>query len=351
METRYDRATHSFLILDGNGNELGDSIKYRFLDNHKGNNFEEENLDDFSFTVCFKERLKESEDFSLIENKDTNDQNKRIGWVIPLSLLISEDDNIMNDPHLSCYVFHAYQYLLKSDDYAEVYDDQSFNEKINEESNIYKCLLITNNHHLANTDIKRLELPLARYGYYFHDNHHYNEKRKKVEKNKIKLSLAFNVIDNTGSYIDPYFDQLLEKHLTVQEPIIRFLYLYQVIEVLMNKVLIKNLEDLIAELKGPTGSIREVSDVLKKQTEIERWKKIETGSAISPNDYEELGSLCNRFVNRTQDPFKHPNSIYKVRNHITHRFRIAAQNQNDINDINNLFEMYLYDLLIKYKEV
>ena len=139
--------------------------------------------------------------------------------------------------------------------------------------------------------------------------------------------------------------------MTVREPIIRFLYLYQVIEILINKVLIKNLEDLITELKGPTGSIREVSDVLKKQTEIERWTKIETDSAISPNDYEDLESLCNKFVDRMQDPFKHPNSIYKVRNHITHRVRIAAQNQNDIKDINNLFEMYLYDLLIKYKEI
>lgn len=350
METRYDRTTRSFLIQDSDGNESGDSIKYRFLDNYGWNNFEDENLDDFSFTVCFKEKMKESEDYACMENKEIDDGNKRIGWVIPLSLLITDDDTILNDPHLSCYVFHAYQHLLQSFDYEEVSDDESFSSKISEEANRNKCLLITNNHHLADADIKRLELPLARYGYYFHDNHNYNEKRKPVDNNKIKLSLTSNVIYNTGSYIDPYFDQLLEKHLTVREPIIRFLYLYQVIEILINKVLIKNLEDLIAELKGSTGSIREVSDVLKKQTEIDRWKKIENDSAILPDDYEELKSLCNAFVRRTENPFEHPNSIYKVRNHITHRFRIAAQNQSDIKDINNLFEMYLYDLLIRYKE-
>lgn len=351
METRYDRTTRSFLILDSDGNESGDSIKYKFLDTHGGNNFEDENLDDFSFTVCFKEKMKESEDYAFIENKDIDDGNKRIGWVIPLSLLITDDDTILNNPHLSCYVFHAYQYLLQSDEYAEVLDDESFSTKIGEEANKNKCLLITYKNHLADTDIKRLELPLAKYGYYFHDNHHYNEKRKQIKNNEIKLSLTSNVIDNAGRYIDSYFDQLLEKHLTVQEPIIRFLYLYQVIEILINKVLIKNLEDLIAELKGPTGSIREVSDVLKKQTEIERWKKVENDSAILPKDYDYLKSLCNTYVRRTENPFEHPNSIYKVRNHITHRFRIAAQNQNDIKDINNLFEMYLYDLMIKYKEV
>lgn len=351
METRYDRTTRSFLILDNDGNESGDSIKYKFLDTRGGNKFEDENLDDFSFTVCFKEKMIESEDYSFIENKDINGDNKRIGWIIPLSLLITDDDAILNDSNLSCYVFHAYQYLLKSDEYAEMLDDESFSTKIGEEANKNKCLLITYNHHLADTDIKRLELPLAKYGYYFHNNHHYNEKRKQVKNNETKLSLASSVIDNTGSYIDPYFDQLLEKHLTVQEPIIRFLYLYQVIEILINKVLIKNLEDLIAELKGPTGSIREVSDVLKKQTEIERWKNIENDSSILPNNYNELKSLCNKFVERTEDLFEHPNSIYKVRNHITHRFRIAVQNQNGIKDINNLFEMYLYDLLIKYKEV
>ena len=351
METRYDRTTHSFLILDSEGNESGDSIKYRFLDTHDENKFEDENFDAFSFTVCFKEKMKESEDYSFIENTDAIGDNKRIGWVIPLSLLITDDDTILENPHLSCYVFHAYQYLLKSDEYSEVSDDENFSTKISEEANKNKCLLMTYNHHLADTDIKRLELPLARYGYYFHDNHHYNEKRKSVENNRIRLSLAFNVIDNAGSYIDTYFDQLLKKHLTVQEPIIRFLYLYQVIEILINKVLIKNLEDLIKELKGPTGSIREVSDVLKKQTEIERWKKIEGDSAILPNDYEDLKNLCNIYLRRTEKPFDHPNSIYKVRNHITHRFRFAAQNQNDIKEINNLFELYLYDLMINYKEV
>lgn len=351
METRYDRTTHSFLILDSNGNESGDSIKYKFLDTHDENKFEDENFDAFSFTVCFKEKMKESEDYSFIENTDAVGDNKRIGWVIPLSLLITDDDTILENPHLSCYVFHAYQYLLKSDEYSEVSDDESFSTKISEEANKNKCLLMTYNHHLADTDIKRLELPLARYGYYFHDNHHYNEKRNSVENNKIRLSLASNVIDNAGRYIDPYIDQLLEKHLTVREPIIQFLYLYQVIEILINKVLIKNLEDLIEELKGPTGSIREISDVLKKQTEIERWKKIESDSAILASDYEDMKTLCNKFVERKEDPFEHPNSIYKVRNHIIHRFRIAAQHQDEIKDINNLFEMYLYDLMVSYKEV
>lgn len=351
METRYDGTTHSFLILDSDGNESGVSIKYRFLDTYNGDKFENDNFNDYSFNFCFKENIKESEDYSFIENKDIEDDNKRVGWVIPLSLLITDDETILENPHLSCYVFQAYKYLLKTPEYEEVLDDESFSTKISEETNRNKCLLITYNCHLADTDIKRLELPLAGYGYYYYDNHHYNEKRKSVENNKISLSLACHIIDNTGCYIDTYFEQLLNKHLTIQEPIIRFLYLYQVIEILINKVLIKNLEDLINELKGPTGSIREVSDVLKKQTEIERWKKIESDSAILHSDYEDLSRLCNSYVRRTENPFEHPNSIYKVRNHVVHRFRFAAQNQNDIKDINNLFEMYLYDLLIKYKEV
>lgn len=69
METRYDRTTHSFLILDINGNESGDSIKYKFLDTHDENKFEDENFDAFSFTVCFKEKMKESEDYSFIERQ------------------------------------------------------------------------------------------------------------------------------------------------------------------------------------------------------------------------------------------------------------------------------------------
>lgn len=135
METRYDRTTHSFLILDSEGNETGDSIKYRFVDIYKGDKFEIENFDDYSFNFCFKEGMKESEDYSFIENKDIEDDNKRIGWVIPLSLLITDDDTILNNRHLSRYVFQAYQFLLKSKEYEEVMDDESFSTKINEEAN------------------------------------------------------------------------------------------------------------------------------------------------------------------------------------------------------------------------
>lgn len=350
MEIKYNRAEHSFQILDENSLTVGD-IKYKFLDKSDSIDFENDNPEDYTFSYCYKANLKEAKDYTFIINSKETGDNQRIGWIIPISLLITDDETILSNKHLSYYIFQAYQFLLKeSDSFMDVNSFEMFSEVISRENFKDVCLLITNNKHISNSEIIKLELPLAMYGYYFHDIKHFNKKRKDVENNKISINLTASLVDNTGKYIDSYINELLSNYLSENESIIRFLYLYQVIEVLMNRLLIKKLEELIVELKGPIGSIKEIDEVLKSKSEIIRWEEIEGMSKVTGNDYTELDNICNNFIRRTKNKFNHPNSIYKVRNHITHRFRVAVQNQNDIMKINDLFEMYLYDIMTGYKE-
>lgn len=351
MEARYSRADHSFLIFDAGG-DTGDKIRYWFCDKEGGLNFEDEEQTHFTFTFYYKKDAIEAFDYAFINNVDKgNAKEHRVGWIFPLSILITENNDIRTNEHLSCYAFHSYKYLLELADFEDVSDYDSFRDVVNSDKYKNACLLVTYNPHYQDADLKRLELPLAKYGFFRYPLNYKNSQCRKIENAQISIKPSSTIVDNNGKFVESYIDELLEKHLDEQRPFIKFLYLYQVIEVMLNKVLIKRLEDFLAELKTPTGSIRELSDELKnKNSEISRWDEIEKKATLSDLDFSTLDSLCCSFVGKTAGELTHPNSIYKVRNHLTHRFRIAVQNESDIHKINEVFELYLFDLLTRYDE-
>lgn len=350
MEYRYNPARKAFLTYDAEGNETGGYIKFRFEDSYNGDNFYEEPLADFTFSLYYKPDIKEAEDFAFLINKNHRSKLKRTGWIIPLATLITEDDSIQEHSHLSCYAFHAYQYLLSLSDFEDVMDIDAFQEVVGSEKYRNACLLITYNQHYPDSDLKRLELVLARYGFYKSPVEHKNPKLNAIEDNTIEFHPVMDIVNPQGDYIDPYIDELIQTHLNEDNPVIRYLYLYQVIEVLINRILVLELQKLIKELNGPTGSIHEVSDVLKSKTEIARWKKIEENAGIKAKDYNTFRKECVKFL-ETDKQLSHPDSIYKVRNHITHRFRLAANRKPEISVINDYFERYLWDLLCAYREI
>lgn len=351
MEAKYSRADKSFLIFDEKG-DTGDKVRFWFSDLENDLNFEDEDKELFTFTLYYKKDAIEALDYASISNKEKgNKPEHRVGWIFPMSILVTENDDIRTNTHLSCYVFHAYQYLLSQPDFEDVSDFGSFRDVINSDKYKDACLLGTYKPHYSDAEIKKLELPLAKYGFYKHPQSFVNSRCSKINKWLIELTPSSTIVDNAGNFIEPYVEELLKHHLSEPRPFIKFLYLYQVIEVFLNKVLIKRLEDFLVELKSPTGSIRELSDELKnKNTEISRWDEIEAKASLKGLDYPELDNLCCKFVGRDDGTLSHPNSIYKVRNHITHRFRIAVQNEDDIHKINELFELYLLDLLTRYDE-
>lgn len=349
MEYKYDPVRKAFLTYDDEGNETGGYIKFRFEDTYNGDKFYEEPLAGFTFSLFYKPGIKEAEDFAFLINKTHKSKLKRAGWIIPLATLVTEDDTIQENPHLSCYAFHAYQHLLSLPDFDNVMSIDAFQEVIGNEKYSNACLVITYNQHYPDSDLKRLELVLARYGFYKSPIENKNPRLNAIENNTIEFIPAKDIVNAQGDYIDPYIDELMLTHLNEKNPVIRFLYLYQVIEVLMNQILVIELQKLIKDLNGPTGSIHEVSDVLKNKTEIARWQKIEENAGIKAKNYKTFRKACVKFL-KTDKQLSHPDSIYKVRNHVTHRFRLAANRKPEISVINDYFERYLWDLLCAYRE-
>lgn len=350
METRYDRANKSFLIFDQPGIESA-RIEFPFEDHCKNLNFEDEDIANYTFSIYFKNKVKETDCYNLFLHDETVQGNKvRIGWGIPLSTLVTEDDDLRCNPHLSCYVFLAYRHLFALPDFAEIVDYKSFSEALSSYISPDACLVITNNGRIDANILARLELSFARHGFYKNPLCYENNAVRLPNNKKIVLFQTADIQDAVGNYIDSYFLEFISKHITESLPLIRFLYLYQIMEVLFNRVLVQKLKSLLKDIEQDNGSTRELSEELKGQTEYARWEVIEKRAGMQNADYGDLDAKCNAFLGRTNNLLPHPNSVYQVRNHITHRFRKVIAKANEINEICDLFELYLLDLLINYKD-
>ena len=112
----------------------------------------------------------------------------------------------------------------------------------------------------------------------------------------------------------------------------------------------QDLKNLIDEVQNPAGSFKDLSETFKIKKEINRWITIEERAQIKGADHTELDEKCRLFLGSKDDKLKHPQSIYSVRNHIVHRFRVAINQIELLREINSLFELYLLDVLCRYTE-
>lgn len=348
METRYDRANKAFLILDEQGNDTEDSISFKFLDSYKENNHEDEPLTDFSFEIYYQKGVRESNYRTLyLHDTSLEDNRKIIGMMIPFSALITEDEEMRKNKDLSCYVFHSYQYLLKQEDFQDVVDYDSMSDIISERY-ADTCLCV---YHLPSCPLEihsKLEISMAKYGYYKTIKDYTNPKIDLTER--IVLRPCDGILEADGNPFDQYLFDCIRTHLNEKDPVLKFLYLYQIIESFFTRIVVQDLEGLIAEVKNPAGALKDMSDSLKIRKEINRWTTIEERAQIKGAEHAELDEKCRQFLTSTDANLKHPQSIYSVRNHIIHRFRVAIIQVELLKEINFLFELYLIDVLCRYKE-
>ena len=189
---------------------------------------------------------------------------------------------------------------------------------------------------------------MAKYGYYKTIKDYTNPKIDLTEK--IIRRPCDGILEADGNPFDQYLFDCIRTHLNEKDPVLKFLYLYQIIESFFTRIVVQDLEGLIAEVKNPAGALKDMSDALKIRKEINRWTTIEERAQIKGAEHAELDETCRQFLTSTDANLKHPQSIYSVRNHIIHRFRVAIIQVELLKEINFLFELYLIDVLCRYKE-
>ena len=345
MLVDYDSKERKFFVLTKSYETV--TIPYPLLDkDHKGQLFNEDSSD-YDYKILYKKNYKENDIYQVIDGG----LEKRIGWIFPISSIISTSHDFANNPHYCRYAFLAHIFLLQNEISDQDIIDKDFNDIVDELYSddtiifIYKKSLTKE---IENFKIESYFASLCEYGYYIiHDYENPNIKEPK-SKNRIQLyRMSEDIVSN--EYMPRFFGMLCqEKH-----PIIKFHILYQVIELLIEDILISSLEDTIKQFRDKkiyTRSLRE--RISKIEAEKDRISMLVEKCGIICDDYNELHEKCISFLTkRGRENIDFPMSIYSLRNFIVHdyRFIIDETELNEISTINGFFEMLILDLIIKYK--
>lgn len=272
--------------------------------------------------------------------------------MIPIAALTTEDADSLIKPHLNEFVFWSYCHLLNDEDIQNRLIDEeiSFSQALNEKYPDGNLLVIETGQMPAAKTEKSYELSLARHGYYKSPSNYKNPLITIGLDETIKLLPAGEILKADDSYVNPYIGEFLTQHAYDPNSFIRFFYLYQIVEVLLDAEMVELLRDFANKLEQNLATYQVADKALQKNTESMRFERIVRNSGIKAVDYTVLNTTCNTFLGSSPtNQLKNPECIYQVRNHIVHRFRKAATDRVTVKAICDNLELYLYDLLIKYK--
>lgn len=352
MERLYNHSRKAFILTDGTTEIEAVPFPYPDTDHH-GSVFSEAEAIRFSSSVYYKKDVPEI-DYHLVNvNVGLGGGSpQRVGWIIPLTALTTEDSDTLAEQFLNEYVFWAYCHLLSQDEIQKqlTEDGLSFSEILDLK---YPdgCLLVIEKA-LMPTGIteKHLELSLARNGFFKHPSGYQNPKINLRKGGAMALSPASEIINDEGKYVRDYIDEYLSQHVYDTNSFIRFFYLYQIVEILLDAEMIELLRDFAKKIENDQATYQVADKALQKNTESTRFARIVRHSGINASMYADLDNACNAFLGSDPlHPLQNPESIYQVRNHIVHRFRKAAADIVAVKEICDFLELYLYDLLINYK--
>jgi|GEM_PF-6646126 len=350
MQLIYNHDRKAFLISEGDEELACVDFKFSDLD-HKGKVLTMEEAADYTYGEFYKKDVKELAYRTANVNVGAGGgAPQRIGWMLPIAMLTTEDEETLTKEHVNQYVYFAYCHLLNDEAITnELINGRELDEVLTEK---YPdgCLLISKRTRMPDgVSLKRLELSLARNGYFMKPSGYANPLIE--DDGSLNLTPASEVLKSDNTYVDSYLDSYLNLYVYNPNPFIRFFYLYQLVEVLLDLEMIEILKDFIYMLENSKTSYRTAETALQKHTESERFFRIVQNSGLRVADYAAFDELCYTFLNWGEDEEKKPNpeSIYQVRNHIVHRFRKAASDEASVKTICDNLELYLYDLLICYK--
>ena len=346
MALSYNVDTHQFeLPIDGDSVTLLISFPFGDKDSH-GNVFEVGEDNTFSFQEWTKDVAENDIHCVKVISNEKGIQNYRIGWLFPYAALTSTEHDFAENPHFLFYAFHAYVEILKDRQVLNrLLEGVSFESIIDEKvANNKNVLIIENTNLLQNTKLKELELSLYMYGYTQGVSINSSKFLQSVndDVNTIVLRRCKDVLKpQSSSYISSYIDDFLSTYIGENNAFILFLFIYQLFELLLDDILITKLKELIDKVDKGTASTRQIDRQLQDSTESKRLAAILDNSKIKKANYKSLKKLCNDFIPERENDFDLPECIYQVRNRVVHRFRMVANDEMAMKNINEELLLFI----------
>lgn len=348
--------------------------KIEFLDENDVRYFRVSNSENFGVNfqyipIATSNWDKEKYEIYLLENSYLNAENdvfevyedtisdERLGWIFPITILESNENDFRDFKNLNHYKYVAYQKLLELNIKISARDNANEFLKLSDVfANSIICILCKNTIQKINDfKLENYLLSLYKYGYLLlgdvpkskgiYDRTEFvRQMRQSARVKLIKANFDITANDFTKS--------LFQEHLLQSEShIIRFIFLYQIIEHFIqiefdtlfqihlddyqNNRLAKNdLRENIINSSRERVIIQSVFNPITIRQELKE-------EFISECDFlfADIGLISkNSFTDK----------IYDIRNLVTHRLRELTTKSESLNRITEIFERIIVDLLINY---
>lgn len=314
---------------------------------------------DMEFEIHFfaKKNLKENDVFHVYISK----HDIRVGWIIPTISLVSDLHDFSDDEFFLKYAYIAIrESLISLNESLYTYSvpddvDEVFYSKLFHEETAILVLSKTNLNNIDGFSIDRVFPSMLKHGYVSlssrnpSDIHH--ESDAEISR-RLNLDLVSTDIKSSS-----LIGELLNVSFSYEEkPVFKFFFIYQVLELLIDRVYQKEQESIVDELiaaKGDTGKTKEVLDKIQNLTsEKKRISLLINEYSKTSGDLVFLKTLCNELLvdlNRSQES-SFEGYFYKIRNFIFHQYRdFPKQSEDKLNRIISEFVKFLPKLLSSFK--
>lgn len=286
--------------------------------------------------------------------------DERLGWIFPITILESNENDYVNHKNLNDYKHIAYQKLLEYNYSIDSLEKAGDFIKLSEiYGNVIICLLHKNTtSKIANFNINNFLLSFYKNGYlYFNGSFKsksiYDRTSFVTEKRRNKRIYIEN--SNFDIFKNGFTKSLFIEHLLQSDNyLVRFIFLYQIIEYFIDihseKLFYDHIENYLFN-SATKNDFRE--NINQSSTERQVINDIFNNSKISDDLKTEFNTEVDFFFNDIGKVYRKNSfgdKIYNLRNLITHNIREYTDKHDTLNKINEIFERIIIELLINNKD-
>ena len=285
---------------------------------------------DFSVHFLAKASVPENDIFQVI---DVCRDDTRIGWCVPIAALGSSEHDEAENPYFLAYAYKGIEEVLKSENLDRyLLSRETGGEASVNISDLFHddvCLLIISRETLQNPetfDVAELIPSLVSYGYVElpgANPHGLSWAGCHKVEDKIRVRPISAEISNPKMIAS-----LLGRALSQEgEPLLRFFYIYQIVELLMESVFGAEQLAVVDELVSASTDISRAKQALERMQSIASEKKrinllIDNYSRIKA-ELDDLRLLCNNLLRELElkEGSEFHEYFYSVRNAVFHGSR------------------------------
>ena len=301
---------------------------------------------------------------NLIENdiyvvylKRNGEDKRRVGYLIPILAIESEEHDFSDDAHFWRFCNVAIRLLFDKGNKLKLYPDLN----IDNSHDVVLSQLLGNDTAIlvlseSNFDIKKVFPSLVSSGFVFQDSNilSINKYSSSEKLESIKKSFYIKCISNDLNLMKDEIYSLLQLYLSQENNVFRFFILYQIIEILITEIFNNTKEQLLDDITN--GDINKIRDTIKiysdESKRIARLVDKYSRQAFSDGNSDNIRNSCFDFLKiyeSNYDKSGFNSYIYDIRNRLFHNFRTHDKEIEDkLELVVNDFVKLLPDILYYY---